>query len=532
MAGSSACAPSGDRDGLPWCFGFLFGGIPRASRRDGDLFYRGTCSDGGALVVRRFRAEAEKERRIREAEGQAEAIRAVQMANAEGIRLKITEKYSIARGSEELPTRPVIIGFGPAGIFCAMALAEAGLKPLILERGSSVDNRVKAINRFYDTGTLNSECNIQFGAGGAGTFSDGKLTTRIGDHRCEYVLEKLHELGAPDDILWKAKPHIGTDILREVIKNADTRITALGGEIFYDTKVSTITDKYVITENGKIETGCIVVATGHSARDIYSMLNDNGFILEGKPFSVGVRVEHLQSDIDTALFGDPELSNILGHAEYQMSYRQGERGVYTFCMCPGGEVMAATSEEGGVVTNGMSRYARDGKNANSAVAVSVLPSDFGCDPMKAIEFQRSLEKKAFLAGGSSYAAPCQLMGNFLEGKRGDLKSTISPTYMNGKVVSGEFSELLPDFVSSLLKVGFRKFGNTIKGYDAKNVPLTGIETRTSAPVRILRNERLVALGRDNIYPCGEGAGYAGGIVSAAIDGIRCAEAIIQNYQPY
>ena len=273
----------------------------------------------------------------------------------------------------------------------------------------------------------------------------------------------------------------------------------------------------------------MVLATGHSARDIYTMLSKKNFLLEAKPFSVGVRAEHLQENIDRALYGNADLAERLGHGEYQMSYREGERGVYTFCMCPGGEVMAAASEEGGVVTNGMSRYARDGKNANAAIAVSVLPSDFDGDPIKAIEFQRNLEQIAFRAGGCSYAAPCQLMGDFFDGRKGRISSTVKPSYMNGNVTSCNFDELLPPFVTEMLKLGFKRFGSTVKGYDSKDIPLTGIETRTSAPIRIMRGEDLIAVGKTGIYPCGEGAGYAGGIMSAAVDGLRVAEAILMKY---
>ncbi len=450
--------------------------------------------------------------------------------NAEGIRIKKTEEFTVVRGSEAMSARPVVVGFGPAGIFCALSLAEAGLSPIVVERGSAVRERIAAIDRFYATGQLDTETNIQFGAGGAGTFSDGKLTTRIGDHRCDYVLKKLHSMGAPDDILWRAKPHIGTDVLRGVVENADKIIRELGGEILYNTRVISVGDSYVETDKGRIDAGCVILATGHSARDIYSMLNCSGFTLEAKPFSVGVRAEHLQSDIDRALYGDPALSEKLGHGEYQLSFRRGDRGVYTFCMCPGGEVMAATSEEGGVVTNGMSRYARDGKNANAAVAVSVLPEDFGGDPMKAIEFQRKLEKAAYNAGGGGYAAPCQLMKDFCDGRKGSIKGNIKPSYMNGNVTPCNFDEILPPFVTDMLKLGFKRFGSTIKGYDAKDVPLTGIETRTSAPLRITRGDDLVALGKKNIYPCGEGAGYAGGIMSAAVDGLRVAEAILRRYR--
>lgn len=447
----------------------------------------------------------------------------------DGIRIRKTEVSELVRGNEKIKGRPVIVGFGPAGMFCALTLAEAGLKPIVLERGSSVGKRIDAIDKFYKTGVLDTESNIQFGAGGAGTFSDGKLTTRIGDYRCEAVLKKLRELGAPDDIMWKAKPHIGTDILRDVVNNTAKQIEDLGGEIFYNTKVVSVSDNCVETENVMIDAGCVILATGHSARDVYEMLCNKGFSVVAKPFSVGVRAEHLQEDIDKALFGDPALSAKLGHGEYQLSYRSGNRGVYSFCMCPGGEVMAATSELGGVVTNGMSRYARDGKNANAAIAVSVLPEDFGNDPMKAICFQRDLEKAAYSAGGGGYAAPCQLMGDFLEGRYGNLTSKIKPSYMNGNVRAYELERILPPFVTEYLRVGFRRFGKTIRGYDDPQVPLTGIETRTSAPVRVLRNEKFVAEGYKNIYPCGEGAGYAGGIMSAAVDGIRVAEAILGRF---
>lgn len=448
---------------------------------------------------------------------------------SDNIRIKCIAEYQMNTQTIECKHRPVIIGFGPAGMFAAIALAEMGTRPIVFERGACVQDRVANIDEFYNSKKLNLDCNIQFGAGGAGTFSDGKLTTRIGDHRCDYVLKILHKLGAPDDILWRAKPHIGTDILRNVVDNADKYISALGGEIRYNTKVTFIGDDFVETADGKIESDCIVVATGHSARDIYSMLFSKGFSMEAKPFSVGVRAEHLQKDIDIALYGDDSLAERIGHGEYQMSYRQGDRGVYTFCMCPGGEVMAATSEEYGVVTNGMSRYARDGKNANAAVAVSVLPSDFGSDPMKAIEFQRNLEKAAFLKGGSNYSAPCQLMKDFYEGRKGKINGRITPSYMNGDVTPADLSEILPGFVTDMLKIGFKKFGRTIKGYDADNVPLTGVETRTSAPVRILRLEDFTAPGHKNIYPCGEGAGYAGGIMSAAVDGLRVAEAIFERF---
>ncbi|MBQ4067431.1 MAG: hypothetical protein IJD22_07300 [Clostridia bacterium] len=459
-----------------------------------------------------------------ESEAEPESIRA-----CGDIKISAAEKLTFGMGCERMNGRPYIIGLGPAGIFCALILAAHGLSPVVLERGDSVDNRVRKIDSFYKTGILDTETNIQFGAGGAGTFSDGKLVTRIGDARIGYVLKKLVELGAPESICWNAKPHIGTDVLREVIKRAADEICSLGGEIRYNTKADSVGDGYVTVEGERIPCGLVVLAPGHSSRDTYMSLIDGGYAIEAKPFSIGVRAEHLQSELDRAMFGDEDLSNRLGHAEYSLSLRQGERGVYTFCMCPGGEVVAAASEEGGVVTNGMSRHARDGKNANAAVAVSVLPSDFSGDPVGAIRFQRELERAAFAAGGGGYCAPCQTIGGLNNGTAGGFGKRIVPTYMNSNVKGADFNKLLPSFASSLLKDGLRAFGRRIKGYDSLDVPLTGIETRTSAPLRILRDERFCALGHNLVYPCGEGAGYAGGITSAAVDGIRVAEAILSRF---
>ena len=446
-----------------------------------------------------------------------------------GIRVTQNEELSFSVGNERMNGRPCIVGLGPAGIFCGLLLAANGYRPVIFERGSAVRDRVRKIEEFYKTGVLDTETNIQFGAGGAGTFSDGKLVTRIGDARTAYVLKKLVELGAPEEILWKAKPHIGTDVLRKVIENAACEIVRLGGEIHYDTRVESVGDGYVCVGGEKLPFGAVILAPGHSSRDTYGDLLKNNYVVEAKPFSVGVRAEHLQSELDRAMYGDEGLWHKLGHAEYQLSLRQGDRGVYTFCMCPGGEVVAAASEEGGVVTNGMSNHARDGKNANAAVAVSVLPSDFSGDPMGAIEFQRRLERAAFAAGKGGYRAPCQSVGAFFEGRDGGYGERIKPSYMNSNVQAADFNCLFPKFVSSLLKDGLRAFGRKIKGYDSPDVPLTGIETRTSAPVRILRDDRLCAVGHDLVYPCGEGAGYAGGITSAAVDGIRVAEAILSRF---
>ena len=448
-----------------------------------------------------------------------------------GIRFSESEPLSLPVGEETMDGRPVIVGFGPAGIFCGLLLAECGFRPLILERGGSVDERIHAVERFSKDGILDVSTNIQFGAGGAGTFSDGKLTTRISDSRCRYVLERLHELGAPADILWRAKPHIGTDILRDVIRRADARIRELGGEIRYHARAEKVSSSSLYVGAERIPFGALVLACGHSARDLYGELIAGGFHIEAKPFSVGVRVEHLQSDIDYAMYGDYAGKYGLSHAEYAVSHRYGDRGAYSFCMCPGGEVVAAASEEGGVVTNGMSNRNRDGRNANSAIAVSVHTSDFGGTPMGAIEYQRNLERAAFRAGGSDYTAPCQTVGDFLRGKSGTEASRIRPTYRDGMVRYTDFHKILPPYVCSMLEKGFRQFGKKIRGFDADDVPMTGVETRTSAPLRILRDEdALTAPLHDRIYPCGEGAGYAGGIMSAAVDGIRVAQAILARYR--
>ena len=448
-----------------------------------------------------------------------------------GMRFSDSEPLELPVGEEIMSGRPVIVGFGPAGIFCGLLLAECGFRPLILERGGSVDERIQAVERFSRFGELDTSTNIQFGAGGAGTFSDGKLTTRIGDSRCRYVLERLHELGAPADILWQAKPHIGTDVLRDVIRQADGRIRALGGEIRYHARAEQVTSSSLMVGSECISFGALILACGHSARDLYEELIASGFSIEAKPFSVGVRVEHLQSDIDYAMYGDSAGKYGLAHADYAISHRYGNRGAYSFCMCPGGEVVAAASEEGGVVTNGMSNRKRDGRNANSAIAVSVHTSDYGGTPMGAISYQRNLEQAAFRAGGRNYAAPCQTVGDFLNGRSGTEAKRIVPTYRHGSVCYTDFHKILPEYVCSMLEMGFRQFGRKIRGFDADDVPMTGVETRTSAPVRILRDDSaMTALRYDRIYPCGEGAGYAGGIMSAAVDGIRVAQAILARYR--
>lgn len=459
----------------------------------------------------------------------------VKLNSNSNIRVLDDAKFQVEFGQEVLYERPVVVGMGPAGMFCALVLAENGYRPIIIDRGDCVANRTEAVEKFISTGELDMESNVQFGAGGAGTFSDGKLTTRINDNMCNYVLARFVEFGAPNEILTKAKPHIGTDILAIVVQNILEKIEELGGKVIYRCRMDNIsaTSNHVqtITTKGTFNTNALVLALGHSARDTYRMLLAQNFVIEPKPYSVGVRIEHLQKDIDVALYGKFAGHPKLHVGEYNLSDTKG-RGVYTFCMCPGGEVVPATSMENGVCVNGMSKFARDGVNANCAVNVSVDREDYGNNPYKSIEFQEHIEKRAFLAGGGNYYAPIQLMGDFLEDKAYSCPSRIMPTYAGGKRTTvTNLSEILPDFVSKRLKEGFIAFDKKIKGFAVTDAVLTGVETRTSAPVRIMRNEKMTAISSPFIYPCGEGAGYAGGIMSSAVDGIKVAIEIIKRYKP-
>lgn len=440
-------------------------------------------------------------------------------------------------GSEPLKNRPVVVGFGPCGMFCALYLAKLGFAPIVLERGADVDERTKAVEGFWGGGGLDTNTNVQFGEGGAGTFSDGKLTTRIGDGLIDAVLEEFVLAGAPEDILYQAMPHIGTDVLKKVVKNIRKKIISLGGEVRFCTRVDNIILKNgklkgLVLSNGEaLSCDVAVFAIGHSARDTYEMLHKENIKMILKPFSVGFRAEHLQKEIDIAMYGDFAGHKDLGAANYQLSYRENGRGCYSFCMCPGGSVVQAASEEDTVVTNGMSHRARDGKNANSAICVNVTEKDFGsAHPLAGVEFQRKLEKSAFLLGGSDYSAPVQRLTDYIDGKPSDSFGAVTPSMERGTRFS-DLNALFSDDFNRFMKTGLLSFERKIKGFVSRDAMLTGVETRTSAPVRILRNENGMSESAYGLMPAGEGAGYAGGIMSAAVDGINTAFKIIEIYKP-
>lgn len=451
--------------------------------------------------------------------------------------LKTSLDNDVTPGTQKLNNRPVIIGSGPAGLFTALILSEKGYKPLLIERGDDVERRTIAVDNYWKTGKLDLESNTQFGEGGAGTFSDGKLTTRINDPRCENVLMEFHKSGIPEDVLYKAKPHIGTDNLKSVLVEMRKRIIQNGGEIRFRTKLTSMEicegriKNIVVNSNEVIPTDVAILAIGHSARDTFEILLEKGVILEQKPFSIGVRIEHPQALIDKAQFGRYAGHPKLGAAEYHLFYKTADRTVYTFCMCPGGTVVASASETRTIVTNGMSEFARSKTNANSAWVVSVEPKDFGnSHPLAGIEFQRKFERLAFKEGGSNSAAPIQCLKDFIKGEKSSRIGTIKPSY-TGKTELADINNILPDFITTPMKESVNYFENRLSGFKTGDAILTGVETRTSSPVRILRDQSFQAIGIKGLYPAGEGAGYAGGIVSAAVDGIRIAEEIIRNYQP-
>ncbi len=432
--------------------------------------------------------------------------------------------------------RPLVAGLGPAGLFAAYTLAKNGAKPIVVERGQDVVRRALAVESFWAGGAFNPRSNVQFGEGGAGAFSDGKLTTGISDPRCALALRILCDCGAPEEILYLAKPHIGTDRLPGVVKNLREKIVALGGEVRFETRLADleIEDGHLAaavleSADGARETlpaDALILAVGHSARDTFEMLHALGVNMERKPFSLGARIEHSQRMIDRSQYGAAASHPALGAADYKLSVKlPNGRSAYTFCMCPGGTVVAAASEAGGVVTNGMSAFARDGKNANSALLVGVEPDDFGgSDPLAGVRFQRRWEQAAFRLGGGDYRAPAQRVGDFLQGVRSAGCGDVEPTYRPGVTYTG-LDECLPGFVTETMRLALQKMDRQLSGFAAPGALLTGVETRSSSPLRILRGPDGQA-SLAGLYPCGEGAGYAGGILSAAVDGMRQAEALL------
>ncbi|AQT69413.1 hypothetical protein STSP2_02602 [Anaerohalosphaera lusitana] len=434
-------------------------------------------------------------------------------------------------------SRPVIVGTGPSGLFAGLLLAEAGLKPIILERGKPAKDRAADVARFWNKGILDEHSNVQFGEGGAGTFSDGKLTTGIKDRACrvDKVIAELIQAGAPEEIRYIAKPHIGTDVLVGMVARIREKIITLGGNVRFETRMDEllIENSHVrglrLASGEAIHTETVILAIGHSARDTFAMLNRTGVQMARKPFAIGVRIEHPQDMIDKAQYGKYAGHPRLGAAEYKLVHHSDTgRSAYTFCMCPGGEVIGAASEPGQVVTNGMSSFARDRENANAAILVGVKPEDFGPgDDLAGIEFQRKWEQKAFEMGGETYNAPAQTVGDFLAGRPTTRFGNVLPSFRPG-VTGCDLRHCLPDYVAAAICEAIPAMSRKLENFDMPDAVLTGVETRSSSPVRILRGDDFCSLNTAGLYPAGEGAGYAGGIISAAVDGIKVAEAVISG----
>ncbi|MEK7206606.1 MAG: NAD(P)/FAD-dependent oxidoreductase [Pseudomonadota bacterium] len=436
-----------------------------------------------------------------------------------------------------LKTRPVVIGTGPCGLFAGLALARMGFKPIVLERGKGARERTRDVWGLWRERQLNPESNVQFGEGGAGTFSDGKLHTGIKDrgHHIRQILQDFVAAGAPEEIIYISKPHIGTLRLVKVVENLRHKIIELGGEVRFESHVTGITIKegvvhgITLASGETIPTDHVILAVGHSARDTFAMLHARGVHIEPKPFSIGFRIEHPQALIDRCRLGPHAGNPVLGAADYKLVHHcKNGRDVYSFCMCPGGQVVAASSEEGRVVTNGMSHYSRNERNANAGIVVGITPQDFGSDhALAGIALQCTLEEKAFELGGKNYNAPAQLVGDFLAGRPSTGPGSVIPSYTPG-VTWTDLSSALPDYAIAAIREAIPAFDKTIKGFAMNDAVLTGIETRTSAPIRITRNENFESVNTKGLYPAGEGAGFAGGIISAAVDGMKVAEAVARK----
>ena len=433
--------------------------------------------------------------------------------------------------------RPLVVGAGPAGLFAALLLAEAGARPLLIDRGLAVDEREKKVALFNTLGILDPECNIQFGEGGAGSFSDGKLKVGSMDKYKFKLLSDFVDAGAPEDILYTVGAHVGTDKLKNIVQKIRQKIISLGGEVRFSTKLTDleITDEQLKSatlecggEKYDFATDTLVLATGHSARDVFEMLKKIGAPMEAKGFGIGLRIEHPREHINTLMYGSNPPDSIGAASYHLVTHLPGGRSVYSFCMCPGGSVVAAASEQGGIVTNGMSEYARDGRNSNAAFLVSVTPSDFGSDdPLAGIELQRKIERAAFAMAGSDYRAPSTTMSAFMDGRAAEISSSAAPTYPRG-VVPMSPKEYLPDYVDASLRAAIPDFDAWMPGFYYPDAAMTGPETRTTSPIRIIRDNNCQMAGIMGLYPAGEGAGYAGGIVSSARDGLIVAEAIINK----
>lgn len=483
----------------------------------------------------------------------AEETETVLLNNCKGVKLEKSPDMSyrpVPMGKERLLHRPVVAGFGPCGMFAGLILSEMGYDPIILERGKAIEERIKDVDRFWKEGILDGESNVQFGEGGAGLFSDGKLTTQIKDERVRKVLEEFVEAGGDPDLLYKQKPHIGTDVLRRIVLSIREKIIDNGGEILFQNKLTDLLfaedpdekrlKGIIVNGERRIDTEALVLAVGHSSRDTFRLLDRNGVVMVQKPFSIGVRIEHPQAAVNAAQYGGNWETYELGAADYKLSYHcENGRGVYTFCMCPGGYVIGAASHEGCVVTNGMSYHDRGSENANSALLVDVRTEDFvNPSPLAGIEFQEKYERLAFRAGGGNYNAPAQRLRDFMKSSESTsekpedaaAKLSVDPTYHPG-VTWTDLSQCLPDFAVSAMREAIPVLGRKLKGFDSGEAVMTGVETRSSSPVRIPRNEQLMS-SVEGLYPGGEGAGYAGGIMSAAVDGIRIAEEIVRKYRSF